>query len=66
MGDLLRIVSVIKNRPLARVVVETEIYNQRDELVCSGKVMLGFIHSDTRRPTRAPKIFTDVFDKYFD
>lgn len=66
MGDLLRIVSVIRDRPLARVVVETEIYNQNNDLVCTGTVMLGFIHSDTRRPTRAPKIFTEVFDKYFD
>ncbi len=66
MGDILRVVSTIKTKPLARIIVDSQIYNQHNELVCTGKVMLGFIHSDTRKPTRAPKIFTDVFDRYFD
>ena len=65
-GDTLTIVSKIAQEPKVRIVVETEIYNQNDELVCSGEVILGFIHSDTRRVTRAPQPFVDAFKPYFE
>lgn len=65
MGDFLRIVSRIEEEPRAKVVVKTDIFNQRDELVCNGEVVLGFIHSETRKPTRAPQAFVDAFKQYF-
>ena len=34
----------------------TTITNKKTgDVVCTGKVVLGFIHSDTRRPTRVPE-----------
>ena len=41
----------------------TDIYNQNGDLVCDGTVVLGFIHSDTRRPTRIPAALLEVFRK---
>lgn len=65
MGDRLRIVSKVEKMPLAKMVIKNEIYNQDGLLVCDGAVTIGFIHSDSRKPTRAPKIFTDIAEKYF-
>jgi acyl-CoA thioester hydrolase len=64
-GDKLRIVSTINEMPKARIVIDTVIYNQNDNLVCSGSVTLGFIHADNRRPTRVPAYIAEVFAPYF-
>ena len=65
LGDKLRVVSVIDAVPMAKLYIKNEIYNQNGQLVCDGAVTIGFIHSDSRKPTRAPKIFTDIAQKYF-
>lgn len=65
MGDRLKIISIVERMPMAKMIIKNEIYNQNNEMVCDGTVAIGFIHSDTRRPTRAPKIFTDIAEKYF-
>ncbi len=65
MGDILRIESRIEQMPKAKIEVLTEIYNQNDELVVTGKVVLGFIHADTRKPTRVPQCMVDVFSPFF-
>lgn len=61
LGDTLRIVSVIDAPPTAKVVVKTEIYNQNDQLVCTGSVTLGFIDAITRRPVRCPEALSEIF-----
>lgn len=65
MGDRLKIISKVERMPMAKMIIKNEIYNQNNEMICDGTVAIGFIHSDTRRPTRAPKIFTDIAEKYF-
>lgn len=56
MGDVLHIVTTVKEMPMARINVYTTITNKKTgDVVCTGKVVLGFIHSDTRRPTRVPE-----------
>ncbi len=65
MGDRLRIVSKIEKIPMAKMEIRNEIYNQNNELVCFGQVVLGFIHSESRRPTRAPKSLIDKITPYF-
>ena len=65
MGDRLKIISKVERMPMAKMIIKNEIYNQNNEMVCDGTVAIGFIHSDTRRPTRAPKIFTEIAEKYF-
>ena len=61
LGDTLRIVSIIDTPPTAKVVVKTEIYNQNDQLVCTGSVTLGFIDAVTRRPVRCPESLAQLF-----
>ena len=61
LGDTLRIVSIIDTPPTAKVVVKTEIYNQNEQLVCTGSVTLGFIDAITRRPVRCPEHLAELF-----
>ena len=61
LGDTLRIVSIIDTPPTAKVVVKTEIYNQYEQLVCTGSVTLGFIDAMTRRPVRCPEALAEIF-----
>ena len=61
LGDTLRIVSLIDTPPTAKVLVKTEIYNQNDQLVCTGSVTLGFIDALTRRPVRCPESLAQLF-----
>lgn len=63
MGDRLRIVSKVLKEPMAKIEVHTEIFNQRGELVSNGMIVLGFLHNDTRRPTRVPDFFIEAFRK---
>ncbi|NCB19220.1 MAG: acyl-CoA thioesterase [Bacteroidia bacterium] len=64
-GDRLRIVSAIKELPKAKLVIETEIFNPYNVTVCTGSVTLGFIHSDSRKPTRAPEYIVELFAPFF-
>ena len=61
LGDTLRVVSIIDAPPTAKVLVKTEIYNQNDQLVCTGSVTLGFIDAVTRRPVRCPEALAEIF-----
>ena len=61
LGDTLRIVSIIDTPPTAKVVVKTEIYNQNEQLVCTGSLTLGFIDAMTRRPVRCPEALAEIF-----
>jgi acyl-CoA thioester hydrolase len=61
LGDTLRIVSIIDTPPTAKVVVKTEIYNQNEQLVCTGSVTLGLIDAMTRRPVRCPEALAEIF-----
>lgn len=66
MGDILRIESRIEQMPKAKIEVFTDIFNGNGDLVAYGKVTLGFIHADTRKPTRVPQCMVDVFKPYFE
>ena len=64
MGDRIRVVSIIDNVPTAKMVVRSEIYNQKDELLVEGSVTLGFIDAQTRRPVRCPQNFVSILEQY--
>lgn len=63
MGDRLRIVTMIDRVPLAKLVVRSEVYNQKGELLCKGAVTLGFIDTVTRHPIRCPEVMADVIER---
>ena len=60
MGDTIRIVSRIGKVPMAKLEVDSEIYNQDGVLLCTDKVVLGFIDSVTRHPVRCPQKLAKV------
>lgn len=65
MGDTLRIVTTIEEIPKARIIAKAQIFNQNNELLCFGDVTIGFIHSESRKPTRAPLMLLNKVEKYF-
>ena len=60
--DLLTIRTIIKERPSARITFLHEVYNERGEKTCTGSLVLVFVDSKTRRPTRAPDHFLKALD----
>lgn len=65
MGEEIRIVSSIKEKPKVKIIIDSELFNNKGEKVASGSVTLGFIHVHNRKPTRAPSFVIDVFKPYF-
>jgi acyl-CoA thioester hydrolase len=64
MGDILTIITSIDKEPKAKVEVNTMIYNQNMDLVCTGSVILGVLHGTSRKPTRVPQYLLDAFNSY--
>ncbi|MFA5713364.1 MAG: thioesterase family protein [Bacteroidales bacterium] len=65
-GDILKIVSTIKELPKVKLKIDTVIYNPAGEVASYGSVVLGFINSTTRRAIRAPKFVIDLFEPYIE
>ena len=66
MGDILRIVSRIDRVPLAKLVVKSEVYNGKGELLVEGSVTLEFIDSKTRHPVRCPEKLAEIIKANID
>lgn len=62
LGDKLKVVSVIDSVPMAKLHIRNEIYNQSDDLICEGAVVLGFIDAQSRRPVRCPKALSMIIE----
>jgi acyl-CoA thioesterase FadM len=65
MGDTLRVVTTLTKKPQAKLVFDQRIFNQKDELVCYGTVIVGFISADKRMAIRAPQSFLEKIEAYF-
>lgn len=63
MGDRIRIVTMIDKVPMAKLEVRNEIYNASGDLLCDGKVVLGFLDAVTRRPVRCPEALVKAIEK---
>ncbi|MGM9735277.1 MAG: acyl-CoA thioesterase [Candidatus Cryptobacteroides sp.] len=63
MGDRIRIVTMIDKVPMAKLIVRNEIYNEAGNLLCEGKVILGFLDAATRRPVRCPEALAEVIER---
>jgi acyl-CoA thioester hydrolase len=64
--DLLTVRTIIREMPAARIRFFHEVYNQDEELLCTGNLDLVFVDSATRRPRRAPQEFLDAILEYID
>ncbi|MFR9651274.1 MAG: thioesterase family protein [Rikenellaceae bacterium] len=50
----------LEELPKARITFNYKIFDRSEKLLNEGSTTLGFMHSDTRRPTRAPGWFLDL------
>lgn len=64
MGDTLRIVTVMDKTPTAKIVINSEVYNQDGQLCASGGVTIGFLDKNTLRPMRCPEWMIEMFENY--
>jgi acyl-CoA thioester hydrolase len=61
--DLLHIVTTLKERPVARVRLDYEVYNEsKTERIATGYTIHSFVNSQTGKPTRAPVAFLEFID----
>ena len=62
--ELLTIKVFIEEMPSARLIIGSEVYNEQGKLINTGRVTLGFMHADTRRPCRTPEWFIEALEGY--
>jgi acyl-CoA thioester hydrolase len=62
--ELLTIKVFIEEMPSARLIIGSEVYNEQGKLINTGRVTLGFMHADTRRPCRTPEWFVAALEGY--
>jgi len=61
--ELLHIVTMMKDKPVARVRLDYRILNEaRAEVVAEGYTIHGFVHAETGKPTRAPAHFLELIE----
>ena len=58
--ELLTIRTIIKEIPIVKFRIFSEIYNEEGDLINEGDVILGFIDVHTAKPCRAPEEFTNI------
>lgn len=62
--DLLNIVTLVRDMPIARVRLEYEVYKEGEsELLADGYTIHTFVNAATGRPTRAPAQFIETIEK---
>jgi acyl-CoA thioester hydrolase len=61
--DELRVVTRLKDKPIARVRIDYEVYKTDDtELLAEGYTIHSFVNAGTSKPTRAPAQFTEAIE----
>jgi acyl-CoA thioester hydrolase len=63
--DLLTIRTIIDQIPKVKFLIKGEIYNQHNELLNEGEVVLAFFNGKTNRPCKAPEKFLHAIQQYF-
>jgi acyl-CoA thioester hydrolase len=62
--DAIDVTAIVTAMPTARFAFEFEV-KRGEELLNTGAVTLVFVQTETGRPTRAPKVITDLLAPYF-
>lgn len=64
--ELIRIETVIREKPSVKIKFEYSLYNEKDELINTGSTILVFVDMKTGRPCHPPALFTDKIKQYFE
>ncbi len=60
--ELITVEISVDELPMARITFHYKIYNEDGKLLNTGSTVLGFMHSETHKPTRAPKWFVELLE----
>ena len=63
--DLLTIKATFNTMPTARAVIDYEVTNEQNELLCTGQTTLVFVDMKTNKVARCPGILVEKFAPYF-
>jgi len=63
--ELLRIVSVIREKPSIRIKFEYEIFNEENKLIHLGETLLVFVDKNTAKPCRPPLVMEKILEPFF-
>ncbi len=63
--DLLTIRTIVETIPKVKFPIKTEIYNQQNELINTGEVVLVFFDAVTNKPCRIPQNFREALELHF-
>jgi acyl-CoA thioester hydrolase len=62
--DLLRVVTILRETPVARVRLDYEVYRDGEkDLLAEGYTIHSFVNAETGKPTRAPAQFVEAIEK---
>ena len=62
--EVLTVKVMMDEMPSARLNIASEVYNEAGRLMNTGRVTLGFMNAQTRRPCRAPEWFVEALEEY--
>jgi acyl-CoA thioester hydrolase len=63
--EVLTVKSCLIELPESKLNINYEIYNEKNQLLCTGNTILAFVDSKTRKIRRAPGFFLDAVKQYF-
>jgi acyl-CoA thioester hydrolase len=63
--ELLKIKTMLREKPGVRIKFEYEIFNDQDKLIHQGETLLAFVDKATNRPRRPPEVMDKVLEPFF-
>jgi len=63
--DLLTIKAFFKTMPTVKTIIDYEVYNEVNDLLCTGQTTLVFMDMKTNKITRCPQVLIEKFSPYF-
>jgi acyl-CoA thioester hydrolase len=64
--DLLKIVTILREKPGVKIKFEYEIFNEAEKLIHQGETMLVFIDKKTNKPCRPPEAMSKLLAQFFE
>jgi acyl-CoA thioester hydrolase len=62
--DLLQVVTILRDTPVARVRLDYEVYKDGDkDLLADGYTIHSFVNAESGKPTRAPAQFVEAIER---
>lgn len=58
--EVITVRAMIAEEPMARINITYEVLNEAGRIINTGRTVLGFVNSETRRPCRAPQQFVEI------